>query len=460
MSSIDLEKGSQLDVPSPSIYKSEQNASVTVIEGDNHSVFIESRPSSPSTVAHAADTPDDIYPDGGFQAWLTVLGSFLALLCTFGQLVSIGTFQSWYADNQLQHLPPSTIAWIGSLQLWVFFFSGGFIGCAFDAWGPRVLMITGSGILVLSIMVTSFCTQFWQYLLFQGVLFGLGVGLLFYPSLSAISTHFHKYRATALGIAMAGSGIGGVIFPIMFRRLFEICGFAWGVRISGFISLALASIACCTVSSRLVLSKQSGTRKLFDFSHLTDRTFILLVLGSIFVALGLFIPNFYIVDYATSQGLSPSLSFTVLAVLNGGGIVGRIAPSYLSDAIGRFNLMAPCVFIAGVVSLAFWPFAKTTATIMVYAILYGFFSGAFNALIVPCIAQISPIREIGVRIGMLYTIISFPSLASGPAGGAMLKLSHGSWMELGAFSGATIIVGSLFFIWSRMTIDRRILARV
>jgi hypothetical protein len=29
-------------------------------------------------------------------------------------------------------------------------------------------------------------------------------------------------------------------------------------------------------------------------------------------------------------------------------------------------------------------------------------------VITPCVAQISDIRQIGTRIGMLYTIISFP----------------------------------------------------
>ena len=62
------------------------------------------------------------YPDGGAQAWLTVLGAFLALFCTFGQLNSFGSFQTWYSEHQLSGLPASTIAWIGSLQLWVFFF--------------------------------------------------------------------------------------------------------------------------------------------------------------------------------------------------------------------------------------------------------------------------------------------------------------------------------------------------
>ena len=63
------------------------------------------------------------YPEGGRAAWLTVSGAFLALFCTFGQLNAIGTFQTWYGEHQLRDLPPSTIAWIGSLQLWMFFFS-------------------------------------------------------------------------------------------------------------------------------------------------------------------------------------------------------------------------------------------------------------------------------------------------------------------------------------------------
>lgn len=66
---------------------------------------------------------NSIFPDGGARAWLTVFGAFLALFCTFGQLNSFGTFQAWYAEHQLHGLPPSTISWIGSLQLWVFFFS-------------------------------------------------------------------------------------------------------------------------------------------------------------------------------------------------------------------------------------------------------------------------------------------------------------------------------------------------
>jgi MFS family permease len=122
---------------------------------------------------------------------------------------------------------------------------------------------------------------------------------------------------------------------------------------------------------------------------------------------GLFTPNFYIVNYAVSRNFSPTTAFYVLSALNASSIIGRILPAALSDAFGRFNLIVPCLFLTGLSTLALWSFANTLELLIFYAIVYGFFSGAFNALIVPCIAQISDIREIGMRIGMLYSILSF-----------------------------------------------------
>jgi MFS family permease len=121
----------------------------------------------------------------------------------------------------------------------------------------------------------------------------------------------------------------------------------------------------------------------------------------------LFIPFFYIVDYTESVLKTRSASF-VLAAMNAGGIIGRILPAYLSDAIGRFNLLIPSAFLSGLLCLVVWKFSYVLSSILVFAVAYGFFSGAFVSVLNPCIAQISEAREIGTRIGMLYTVISFP----------------------------------------------------
>ncbi|PIL34880.1 MFS general substrate transporter [Ganoderma sinense ZZ0214-1] len=411
-----------------------------------------SLPPSASDCAFGVGAPH--YPDGGTRAWLAVFGAFLALFCTFGQLNSFGTFQTWYHEHQLSALPASTIAWIGSLQLWVFFFCGGFVGRLFDAYGPRPIMVVGTLMLVLGTMMTSISSEYYQYILAQGILVGLGIGTVFYPSLAAISTHFDKYRSTALGIAIAGSGVGGVTWPIMYQALFTRLGFAWTVRITGFVTLVLCGIAIVTVKSNLSTPTQS--QPWLNLRMFRDLPYILVIIGSVLICLGLFIPFFYIVDYSTAQGISPHTAFYVLSVMNAGGVLGRLAPPFLSDTLGRYNVLVPCALLAGLSMLVFWPFATGLTALMLFAALYGFFSGAFNALVIPCVAQISEVREIGTRVGVLYSIISFPALCGGPAAGALLKAQHGSYLGMILLGGAAVVAGSLFLLWARCVLSGRI----
>ena len=70
----------------------------------------------------AALLVEHTYPDGGPKAWLTVFGAALMLFCC-GQLTAFGVFETYYAQHQLKGMSPSTISWIGSLQLWILYFS-------------------------------------------------------------------------------------------------------------------------------------------------------------------------------------------------------------------------------------------------------------------------------------------------------------------------------------------------
>ncbi|KIY52448.1 MFS general substrate transporter [Fistulina hepatica ATCC 64428] len=418
---------------------------------------------STSTIAVSPSRLRSASPDGGVRAYLCVLGAFLALFSTFGQLNSFGVFQVWYGAHELQYLRPSAISWIGSLQLWLFFAS---VSRLYDKYGPRSLLITGTLLCAVSTVGTSLCTEYYQFIICQGILFGLGVGLLFYPSLASVATHFHRYRATALGLASAGSSVGGVVYPIMYQRLFEAVGFGWGVRISCLISTVCCGIALLTVSCHEFKEKDPGP--CVDCSSVRDMRFILLAGGSCFVSLGIYIPNFYISEYALTASISPAMTFYVLSVLNAGGIFGRIAPASLSDAVGRFNLIVPAALLSGVACLVFWLFAKTLVPIMLFAAVYGFLSGAFIALITPCVAQISELRVIGTRIGMLYTIVSVPSLVGEPIAGALLAHAqqHAAsvaptttvYTSMIIYSGATLVAGSLLIFCAKLQTDRRILA--
>jgi MFS family permease len=67
------------------------------------------------------------------------------------------------------------------------------------------------------------CKEYYQFML-SHLLFGISGALLWAPSTAVIGHWFLRKRGTASGIAVCGSGLGGIIYPIMLRSLFERIG--------------------------------------------------------------------------------------------------------------------------------------------------------------------------------------------------------------------------------------------
>ncbi|KAG2742762.1 hypothetical protein P692DRAFT_20748496, partial [Suillus brevipes Sb2] len=124
--------------------------------------------------------PPPPFVEGGLHGYLTVLCAFFALFAAFGQSMAFGSFQVqlWYSQNQLVDYTASDISWIGSVRLWVFFISVSFIGRLFDAYGPTLLLAAGTVIFTFDLMMTSLATKYYELILAQGIVFGIGFGLL------------------------------------------------------------------------------------------------------------------------------------------------------------------------------------------------------------------------------------------------------------------------------------------
>lgn len=110
-----------------------EHPSVNLMTVQEKAVSVASSTECLSTTTKTTLTPSDSLVSNGSGSWssdeelpgfrghLTVFGAFLALLVTFGQMNSFGTFQTWYSSHQLSQKSQSTISWIGSIQLLVFF---------------------------------------------------------------------------------------------------------------------------------------------------------------------------------------------------------------------------------------------------------------------------------------------------------------------------------------------------
>jgi MFS family permease len=99
--------------------------------------------------------------------------------------------------------------------------------------------------------------------------------------------------------------------------------------------------------------------------------------------------------------------------------------------------------------LALWLPATGNAPVIVFSVLYGFSSGAFVSLGPSLIAQISPIREIGVRSGTFFLCVALAGLTGNPIGGALVGQDNGDFLYLQIFCGVTMIVGTMTYVASR-----------
>lgn len=166
-------------------------------------------------------------PDGGLQAWVQCLCAFFLFFNSWGIVVSFGTFvergfpkprsnlnkatgayQTYYKKDFLPDRSPSDISWIGSIQAALLMFVGIFAGPLYDYGYLRTLVLTGSFLVIFGMLMTSLCTEYWQLLLAQGIVIGIGSGCLFVPSVAFLPSYFTAKRALAMGIAACGSNVG------------------------------------------------------------------------------------------------------------------------------------------------------------------------------------------------------------------------------------------------------------
>ena len=67
-------------------------------------------------------------PDGGWRAYLILLGAWCALLPPSGLLNSFGTFQAYLGTHQLQEYSDQQIGWIFSVYAFLFVFGSAQVG--------------------------------------------------------------------------------------------------------------------------------------------------------------------------------------------------------------------------------------------------------------------------------------------------------------------------------------------
>ncbi|KAF9916439.1 hypothetical protein BX616_003758 [Lobosporangium transversale] len=393
------------------------------------------------------------YPEGGF-GWLVVLASFVVNFWAFAPNITFGVYQAHFLkENTFPGAVATQISWVGSIGTAAMFLPGPFVAPMTRRIGLRAVVAVGIAIASLGFILASFATQLWHLYLTQGLMFGVGGGLVFFSSISVTAQYFERRRGLANGIAVAGSGIGGLALAPLTRVLIASVGIQWCQRIIGFAVLGFMAAIFVFIRPRVKTVKKGP---IFDLSLFKAPGFTMLLLTAFVVTFGYMVPIFLIPTYCqTELNQPPATGANLISMFSGINAASRIILGVAADKLGRTNTLFTCCFMAGLSCLAIWSVASNLQILTGFMVAYGLFGGGIFPVVV---AQVVGVERLSSALGILYFGNVVGNLLGAPIATAIMRAQGGKYLGAIMWAGITPVVAAFFVLFIRFRINKKFFA--
>ncbi|KAM4715129.1 monocarboxylate transporter 12-B [Anableps anableps] len=428
----------------------------------------------------------EIFPPDGGWGWIIVGSCFMVTVCTRAVTRCISIFfVEFQAHFEADY---SSTAWIHSLVDCTTMLCAPVGSLLGNQWSCRVAVMLGGLLSSCGLLLSSFATSLELLYFTMGVFTGLGFALCYTPAIALVGCYFQRRKALAFGVAMSGSGIGTFVLAPVVQVLIDL--YAWRGALL-ILSAFVANLCVCgallrpiTVQrekwvetgdyrfySKNMSAKQSVPSSLpvthpqgnpasglkerccfsscflsnseYHFLLLPD--FLGLALSFLFLASGCSLPFVYLVPYALSVGVSHQNAAFLMSILGAINIVGNITFGWLMDRRCLKPHCLTCYIVAVVMeglSCLFVVQLCTFAHLVPFALVYGYFDGAYVALIPVVTSDLVGVPYLSSALGVVYFLHAIPYLLSPPSGGWLVDIT-GTYTATFFLSGATLLVSAL-----------------
>ncbi|KAL0964561.1 hypothetical protein UPYG_G00325650 [Umbra pygmaea] len=157
-----------------------------------------------------------------------------------------------------------------------------------------------------------------------------------------------------------------------------------------------------------------------EFNFLLMPEFMLLSVSFLFLAYGCSVPFVYLVPYALSVGVEHQQAAFVMSILGITGIVGNITFGWLTDrkCVKNYRKVS-FMFAVGMEGLSclLIPLLHSFTLLVPFSMLYGYFDGAYSALIPVVTSDLVGSSYLSSALGVVNFLHAIPYLVSPPVGG-------------------------------------------
>lgn len=413
--------------------------------------------SESETSTDEIDGHEEQYPptDQGY-AWIVVISVFLVMFTTWGCNSAFGVFLSYYLNNDT--FPGATkydYALIAGFPVALCQLLTPVAVFSMRVIGMRVTMAIGCVIMLLGFLWASFATHLWELYVTQGVLVGISMALVSVPPATCFPGWFNKKRAISAGISLLGTGVGGVVYGPVCRKMIAVFGDTrWCYRMLAISCTVLSLIGLILVRERIpkkviglhdypAIKKEF--KRVFNPAMVKD---INIVLISLWYNISLFAYSlmvYTIASYAVARGLSQDQGAILTTILNAAQVVGRPSLGLMGDRWGRRNITCILTIILAILMFAFWLPASTFVQLIFFAIMVGFCVGVGNVMNIVLVADTVGPEKFQAAWGFVVAVGFGPILCCEVIAQALIREEdkHNPYYNTQIFTGCLFIAASL-----------------
>ncbi|KAL2431599.1 hypothetical protein ABEF95_012213 [Exophiala dermatitidis] len=382
-------------------------------------------------VTPANAQPVEMRPVSRKQQTGILFCAFFAVFITIGLNQAYGVFLNYYLTDGSSakdpFLPPSEVrskamlAFVGTLAYGLTWGGSIFVNPIMArSKDPR--WITGAGAVLIGAgyVLASWCHRVWQLLLTQGLIYGVGTSLMYFPIMAVAPEYFDAHRGSAMGFILSAAGVGGLVYAPAARAMLAKVGAAWTLRIFGLANLAMCiPIVLGTPPSRS-LSKRPT---LVDVRLARRPAFVLQALAAMAQAAGNLVPLTFLPEFSTRLGYTAAFGAALLAIHNTVNTVSRIAMGFIADVAGRQNTLVLSVLGSAITVVALWlssAYGDDMKLWIAFVVSYGIFAGGYNSLFPTTVIEVFGAQAYASVNGFIYFIRGLGALWGSPVGGALV----------------------------------------